>query len=214
LRHLVSAALLLLAGTAFAGGAPATKAAPRSKSAHAAVKAPARSRSFDFTRDIGIVEGGNKDSLWLMIADTTLAVGDSLTLISDDPDPDENTYVAIFSAAVAERLHRRPVAKMQAEAGDVFYRLVAPPGALDCCIFGYAVRAPREEIRIVKHRPEGDLDHDGTAEHFQSCATVGTLHPTVWSGDPLLGVRRWTRSYSVDYDLVPNCPGLDSSATR
>ena len=188
------------AGKATKAKAPATKQLPRPKA-----------RTFDFNRDVGLVEGDRRDSLWLMIADTTLAIGDSLTLISDEPDPGPDSPPDIFTAAVAQRLDRKPQAKMIPSAGDVFYRLVAPKGAMSCCIFGYGVRAPRKEIRVVQYRAEADLDQDGTPEHFQGCAGIDTLHPAVWSGEPFKGKRRWTRDYSLGYEGEPDCPGYDGS---
>ena len=186
-----------------AGSAAATKA---SAPAVAAAGPSARTAAFDFARLVGMVEGERSDSLWLMIADSTLAVGDSLTLISDEPDPDPDSPPDILTAAVAERLRRNPTDKMFAEPNDAFYRLVAPPGALTCCIFGYAVRAPRRDVKIVAGRAEVDLDRDGVPEHFQSCASQEGLHPALWSGEPFKGPSRWTRYYYLGYDVEPNCP--------
>jgi hypothetical protein len=169
-------------------------------------KARANPLPFDYARRVGMVEGDRPDSLWLMIADSTLSPGDSLTLISDDPEPDPGSPPSILSAAVAERLRRFPNKDMIAEPGDVFYRLVAPPRALDCCIFGYAVRRPHAAIRVVGGRPEADLDHDGVPECFQSCTGLHQLYPTIWSGDPLRGTVRWTRRFELNYDVEPNCP--------
>jgi hypothetical protein len=144
-----------------------------------------------------------------MIADTTLAVGDSLTLISDEPDPDPDAPPDILTAAVAQRLDRNPMQQMIPRPGDVFYRMVAPKGALSCCIFGYAIRAPRRDVRVVEGRAEIDLDHDGVLERFQGCATVSTLHPAVWSGEPFKGKRRWTRDYALGYEVESDCPEED-----
>ncbi len=160
-----------------------------------------------------MVEGERSDSLWLMIADSTLSVGDSLTLISDEPEPDPDAPPDILTAAVAERLHRNPHDKMFPEPNDAFYRLVAPPGTLTCCIFGYAVRAPRRDVKIVAGRAEVDLDRDGVPEHFQSCASREGLHPALWSGEPFRGPSRWTRYYYLGYDLEPNCPEPESLKT-
>lgn len=173
------------------------------------IPATAGSRRFDFARDIGLVEGDRKDSLWLMIADATLAIGDSLTLISDEPNPDADTYVTIVGAAVKERLASLPAAlyaKAVPESADVFYRLATPAGALDCCIFGYAVRAPRAVVTRVAGQGQGDLDGDGTAEIFQSCGSGEFLNPTVWSGRAFTGARRWTRAYNLGYPVESNCP--------
>jgi hypothetical protein len=145
-----------------------------------------------------------------MIGDSTLAPGDSLTLISDEPDADPDSPPDVLTAAVAERLHGNPNGKMVPEPGDAFYRLVAPPGALTCCIFGYAVRAPRREVRVVSGRAEADLDGDGTPERFQSCAGSEGLNAKVWSGEPFRGIERWTRYYSLGYDIEPTCPEAET----
>ncbi|HEU4764359.1 MAG TPA: hypothetical protein VFT93_01770, partial [Candidatus Eisenbacteria bacterium] len=79
--RLTTVALLLIAASAWAGGLPAHRAATHAKTAPtASIAHKTPSRTFDFERDIGLVEGERKDSLWLMIADSSLAVGDSLTL--------------------------------------------------------------------------------------------------------------------------------------
>lgn len=233
-----SATLLatVVACSACAGGSPART--PRSTSKPSPAAASSR-KSFDFEHLVGLVEGDRKDSLWLCIADSTLSVGDSLTLLSDDPDPDKDTYVTVISAAVAERLPYSSngplplyLAKMSSGGGrgvagkgsgvdgaegqrvDFFYRLIAPPGALDCCIFGYAVRAPRSAFRVASGRAEADLDGDGVMERFQSCASSEGLWPTVWSGEPFRGPRRWTHYYNLGYDLEPNCPGFDTPIVK
>lgn len=220
---LATAALLLLSGAAWAGGLPAParttkKLPPGVIQAGSGPRATTDRNSFRFARDIGLVEGDRRDSLWLMIADTTLAIGDSLTLISDEPNPDADTYVTIVGAAVKERLSRMPPAlyeKAVPEPGDAFYRLAAPPGALDCCIFGYAVRAPRGVFRKAGGRAEADLDGDGTPEVFQSCGSGDFLNPSVWSGKALGASRRWTRPYHMDYEVEQNCPGtMDSLGTK
>lgn len=210
-RAVLIAAALAVAAGAWAGGAPA----PTGRGAEATA-----ARSFDFARGIGMVEG-TKDTIWLMIADSTLAAGDSLTLISDEPNPDSSTFVTVISATVAGRVRdpRRDARAprwfaMGSEAGDALYRLAVAPGALDCCIFGYGVRAPRSLFRVGSGRAEADLDGDGVPESFQSCASLEGLHPTVWSGEPLRGVERWSRYYYMGYDLEPNCPGTESSISK
>ncbi len=210
----LASALALTLVTGFAAAAPAADSAASKPGTHSAKHSPAPHLSaqpralhaFDFDRDIGMVEGDRRDSLWLMIADTTLSVGDSLTLLSDEPDPGPDSPPDIFSAAVAQRLDRNPMQKMLPRPGDVFYRLVAPKGALSCCIFGYGVRVPRKEFRVVQGRAEADLDRDGVAEHFQGCAGVDTLHAFVWSGEPFRGKRRWTRDYAQGYEGESDCP--------
>jgi hypothetical protein len=198
------------AGAAARGAAIAVALAGAFGACTAGGRSPAGAAAFNFSRYVGMVEGERSDSLWLMIADSTLAPGDSLTLISDEPEPEPDSPPDILTAAVAERLHRNPQDKMHAETNDAFYRLVAPPGALTCCIFGYAVRAPRRDVKVVAGRAEVDLDRDGVPEHFQSCASREGLHPALWSGEPFKGPSRWTRYYYLGYDLEPNCPEPDS----
>lgn len=224
------AALGLMACAAWAGGLPTGSTAKTPSSSKAASRSKTSPKlisggqilcpltPFSFERDIGLVEGERKDSLWLMIADSSLAVGDSLTLISDEPNPDADTYVAIIGAAVKEPLSNIPrelYGRAVPEPGDRFYRLATPAGALDCCIFGYALRAPRSAFRKAGGRAEADLDGDGTTEVFQSCGSGDFLNPTVWSGGALTGTRRWTRAYHTDYAVETNCPrSLDSLGTK
>ena len=99
----------------------------------------------------------------------------------------------------------------QHRAGEAVFDKHKPKEPLDCCIFGYGVRAPRSLFRVGSGRAEADLDGDGVPESFQSCASLEGLHPTVWSGEPLRGVERWSRYYYMGYDLEPNCPGTESS---
>ena len=101
----IAVALAGAFGACAAGGrsaAPAGAAAPGGSAA---------TSPFDFSRRVGMVEGERSDSLWLMIADSTLAPGDSLTLISDEPEPDPDSPPEILTAAVAERLHRNPTTR-------------------------------------------------------------------------------------------------------
>jgi hypothetical protein len=205
----------ILEATAWAGGSPVS-GTPRHDEVMDQAMVVLHRNSFDFARDIGLIEGGRKDSLWLMIADSTLTIGDSLTLISDEPNPDSSTFVTMISAAVKERLHRVPDAKMIPEPGDIFYRVAAPAGALDCCIFGYAVRAPRSAFHALGGHGEADLDRDGTPEVFQSCGSGDLLYPAVWSGRALTGAPRWQRGYHLDYPVEANCPGPphDSLSTK
>ena len=153
--------------------------------------------------------------LWLMTSDTTLATGDSLTLIWNAEDAD-TTYS--HSAPVLQRgrvIGRASVGatgpgNMNNEDGDVFYH-VAAPQPKDLPGLGFAVRAHPREFRRVEVRVEVDLDRDGVAERFFTCTSYEGVHLTVWSGEPLKGKERWHRYYYVPYSTEPTCFSADST---
>ena len=155
-------------------------------------------------------------TLWLMTSDTTLAPGDSLTLLWNAEDAD-TTYAQdaplLQRGRVVGRAKVGPTGpgNMYNEDGDVFYHVSAPqprdlPGGL-----GFAVRAGPEEFLRVGDRVEVDLDQDGVAERFFTCASYEGVHLTVWSGVPMKGEERWHRYYYVPYDTEPTCFSADSS---
>lgn len=61
------------------------------------------------------------------------------------------------------------------------------------------------QLHSVGSRVVGDLDGDGIEESFRSCASSEGLHLTVWSGQPLTGIRKWHSYYYLGYDVEPTC---------
>jgi hypothetical protein len=56
-----------------------------------------------------------------------------------------------------------------------------------------------------------DLDQDGVAEHYRSCASTEGVHLTVWAGEPHTGRRIWHAYYYLGYDVEPNCSAAESA---
>lgn len=57
---------------------------------------------------------------------------------------------------------------------------------------------------------QGDLDGDGTLEHFRSCTSSEGIHLTVWAPPgPLVGKRVWHAYYYLGYDTQPSCKPAD-----
>jgi hypothetical protein len=60
---------------------------------------------------------------------------------------------------------------------------------------------------------EGDIDGDGTVERLRVCTSNEGLHLTIWSGEPLVGPRRWHRYHYLGYDVEPSCAPKDYEGT-
>ena len=154
-------------------------------------------------------------TLWLMTSDTTLAPGDSLTLLWNAEDADTDTTYR-RSAPVLQRgrvVGRASVGapgpgNMYREDGDVYYHVTATRTEDG---LGFAVRARPEEFRRVDGHVEVDLDRDGVAERFFTCASYEGVHLTVWSGEPMNSEERWHRYYYVPYSTEPTCFPADST---
>jgi hypothetical protein len=69
---------------------------------------------------------------------------------------------------------------------------------------------------ILKASPrgiEGDIDGDGMVERLRVCTSNEGLHLTIWSGEPLVGPRRWHRYLFLGYDVEPSCAPKDYEGT-
>jgi hypothetical protein len=87
------------------------------------------------------------------------------------------------------------------QPGTVWFALLLPDGILKASPRGI----------------EGDIDGDGTVERLRVCTSNEGLHLTIWSGEPLVGPRRWHRYFYLGYDVEPSCAPKDyegSSAQR
>ena len=157
-------------------------------------------------------------TLWLMTSDTTLAPGDTITLLWNAEDADttyrhDEPVLQRGLVSGRSRVKAGEPGNMYAEKGDVFYHVAAlPPGPKpEDSGIGFALRARPDEFRRVGNRLEADLDRDGVAERFFTCASYEGVHLTVWSGEPLKGKERWHRYYYVPYDTEPSCVPSDTT---
>jgi hypothetical protein len=95
-------------------------------------------------------------------------------------------------------------AAMNAKAGTFFYALDA--GNLESTAMGFGIIAPPASPEVVNGLARVDLDQNGQAEVFSSCATSEGIKFNVWTGKRDEGEPRWSGYYYVDYDITPNCP--------
>jgi hypothetical protein len=152
------------------------------------------------------------DTLWVMTADTTLAPGDSLTLLWDPEGTDFDPPARLGRGVIIGRLKAGPRDRggfMDPEEGDVFYLARTVADSTDIMGLGFGVKVPAAAFhRSDRGWVEADLDGDGTPERFHVCASYEGLHFNVWSGPPNQGVLRWTRYFYVPYATEPTCVGL------
>jgi hypothetical protein len=148
------------------------------------------------------------DTLCMMTADTTLAPGDSLTLLWDPEGTDGDPPARLGRGVIIGRLKAGP-GGMYPEEGDVFYLARAVADSSYIMDLGFGVKVPAAAFRRSdKGWVEADLDGDGTPERFHVCASYEGVHLNVWSGAPNRGVVRWTRYFYVPYATDPTCGGL------
>lgn len=177
-----------------------------------AVLLGATGAELDVWRRIGMVDTFPTEYV-LMIPDSLLAPGDSLTLIAV-PDAGDSSAPAIGRSVILDRIPMPGRTGMLPEPGDVFYRM-SPTGELrdidGLCI---ALEVPRDRVRTRDSRVRCDLDGDGTEELLHSCASFEGVHLSVWTGPYASGIARWHRYYHVPYDTEPTCEDIDSLQIR
>jgi hypothetical protein len=126
-------------------------------------------------------------------------------VILADPTDSSAVITAVITGSVDGACRRG-----DAGPDDRFYSLraesqVAPPSGT---VWVALLLAPG----ILKGSPrgiEGDIDGDGTAERLRVCTSNEGLHLTIWSGEPLVGPRRWHRYLYLGYDVEPSCVPKD-----
>jgi hypothetical protein len=159
---------------------------------------------FDFDTRVGLAFVAGADSGCLAIRAPALAAGTRLLLV-DDGDPP-----AVFQASVERPRSVACPAEGAGETGDDRYAIRAR-GAARLPPFGVliAVVVDGRALTVGGDGVSGDLDGDGTPEHFRSCTSAEGLHFTIWSGPPLTGRRRWHRYHYLGYDVEPSCTEAD-----
>jgi hypothetical protein len=91
------------------------------------------------------------------------------------------------------------------QPGARLFSLAAP--AFEAGDLGIAVLA---DSAAVGDGARTDLDRDGVAEHYRTCASTEGVHLTVWAGEPLTGRRTWHAYYYLGYDVEPNCTAAET----
>jgi len=96
-----------------------------------------------------------------------------------------------------------------AEASAVSYAVQGDPAWLGQAGFAIGVVGFKGTFQQEGGQVTADLDGDGVAEYFRSCASAEGLHLTVWSGKPLEGKLRWHGYLYLGYDVTPDCTPKD-----
>jgi hypothetical protein len=92
------------------------------------------------------------------------------------------------------------------DEGKTTYALDAGGIAGDVSL-GFGLVDPPPDIAAAGAMP--DLNGDGRAEGFRSCASGEGLHLTVWHGEPLTTSRLWHGYFHLGYDTEADCDGKD-----
>jgi hypothetical protein len=166
---------------------------------------------FDFTRSVGLFGDTREYGLVTELADTTLAPGDTLTLLTrfEKPDGAAPTGGAI-AAIVVTKLHDVRGMNFNSVPGRAVYRLRGVPEDAAKGAIGMTLRAPPRFLPVRNGRVESDLDGDGFFERYSECASHEGLHFEIWegvepwSGEPLADIYHY-----FPFDLEPNCPGME-----
>ena len=165
-------------------------------------------QGFDYTRQIGVVAVQRNGRPCLAIRAPDITVGTKLTLVWV-PVAGTSWPSQILAARVTGRQSQLCDIPEGAEFGDSSYGIAVTGGPLKEGSPYFAVLSSTARLARRGASVQGDLDHDGTPEVFRLCTSSEGLHLTVWSGDPLKGIRRWHRYYYLGYDVEPTCEEPD-----
>jgi hypothetical protein len=152
---------------------------------------------------VGIVYRGEVDDLRLAIAHETLPFGSKIAIVTT---PDGLVLCcAVAGAAYILRPDEFDPVYLDDE-GKTTYALDAGGIAGDVSL-GFGLVDPPPGLAAAGAMP--DLNGDGTAEGFRSCASGEGLHLTVWYGEPLTTSRLWHGYYYLGYDSEADCDAKD-----
>ena len=153
-------------------------------------------------RSVGIVYRGELDDLRLAIAHETLPFGSKIAIVTA---PDGLVLCcAVAGAAYILRPDEFDPVYLDDE-GKTTYALDAGGIAGDVSL-GFGLVDPPPDL-AAGAMP--DLNGDGRAEGFRSCASGEGLHLTVWYGEPLTTSRLWHGYFYLGYDTEADCDAKD-----
>jgi len=163
----------------------------------------------NFETRLGVFDRNRQNEICLAIANSTLADGETVTLVSPQrPQATARgriTQRAVTtcspSPATSDGLSFYLVKLVKSDRGFVRNDEPLSPGIA-------LVGAPQ------KFTPRGgavsfDVDGDGRRDYFRTCTSNEGVHLTVWTGLPLKGKLRWRSAYYLGYDVVPTCKEAD-----
>jgi hypothetical protein len=152
---------------------------------------------------VGVVYRGALDDLRLAIADESLPLGSRIAIVTA-PDG-----VVLCCAVVGASYILRPDEFDPVhldDEGKTTYALDAGEIAGDLSL-GFGLVDPPADFPATGAMP--DLNGDGRAEGFRSCASGEGLHLTVWYGEPLTTSRLWHGYFYLGYDTEADCDAKD-----
>lgn len=153
-------------------------------------------------RQIGIVVA--KASLVCLIASAqNLKTGSKVSLVLP------TIPQRLVSGTVTSTYDRKCAQVSKPYISGKYYRLSLPYSHTQIDLPAIAILNADSHLHRVVLRVVGDLDGDGTAELFRSCASSEGIHLTVWSDRPLIGIRRWHSYYYLGYDVEPTRTKLE-----
>jgi hypothetical protein len=163
--------------------------------------------TFDYESQVGVVTAQDSGAHCLTVRAPSLRPGTQLTLA----DPSDSA--AVIGAAVTGRVDSRCPNQVP-NPDDRFYavRVDSPTAALPGHVW-FAFVLGDSVLAATARGVEGDIDGDGTREQLRVCTSSEGLHLTIWSGEPLVGPRRWHRYVYLGYDVEPSCVPKDYEGT-
>ncbi len=165
---------------------------------------------FDFSTDIGVVALQENGSLCLSIKKADIPRGTTVMIVS--PFVQEGVLeTTLLTGEVISRIHGPCDIPEAAEYGDSCYSVHISDGTIIKSQPYFAILTSPSSLVIQGKEVVGDLDGDGTREHFRECTSNEGVHFTVWTGTPLKGIRRWHRYFYLGYDVEPTCTDADYS---
>ncbi len=165
---------------------------------------------FDFSADIGVIALQEDGSICLSIKKADISRGTTVMIVSPSVQG-TSLKATLLSGEVISRSRGPCNIPEAAEYGDSSYTVRVVKGKL---INGYpyfAILTSPHSLVIKGGEITGDLDGDGTLEHFRECTSNEGVHFTVWTGTLLKGIRRWHRYFYLGYDVEPTCTEADYS---
>lgn len=162
---------------------------------------------FDYQSRVGLVLTRDAGAYCLTIRAQDLRPGTQLTLA--DPSDSAAVIRGVITGSVDGTCRGEGPGRE-----DHFYSLrvesqVSPqPGSV-----WFALLLPDGVLKASPRGIEGDIDGDSTVERLRVCTSNEGLHLTIWSGEPLVGPRRWHRYVYLGYDVEPSCAPKDYEGT-
>jgi hypothetical protein len=152
---------------------------------------------------VGIVYRGELDDLRLAIAHGSLPLGSQIGIVTV-PEGVVLCCASVGAAYILRPGEFDPV--YLDDEGKTTYALDAGGITGDVSLgFGLLDRPP--DLTATGAMP--DLNGDGRAEGFRSCASGEGLHLTVWYGEPLATSRLWHGYFYLGYDTEADCDAKD-----